>query len=118
MMADLPMMTYPADEHRIWDVERGRSWNATVPLAYGQSLAAGDSILFALANGSAGQEPAYVKGGDSVMVVLTDVTELGTADPATGKPLYQIAWKPLGQAEAPVAPRRASAKPSGARGRT
>ena len=91
------MNTYPADEKRISEVERGRSYKAILPLPPGKTLSAGDTILFALAhNAGAGQEPNYVKGGDSVMVSLIDVVELGQADPSTGQPLFQITWKRLG----------------------
>ncbi len=93
----LGMNTYPADEKRISEVERGRSYQAVLPFPPGKTLAAGDTILFALAhNATAGQAPNYVKGGDSVMVSLIDVVELGQADPSTGQPLFQITWKRLG----------------------
>jgi hypothetical protein len=91
------MNIYPADEQRISEVERGRSCRAILPLPPGKSLVAGDTVLFALAQGYAGLEPNYVKGGDSVLVSLTDVIELDQADPATGQPLFQLSWKPLGQ---------------------
>jgi hypothetical protein len=67
----------------------------------GKSLSARNSILFALAYWPAGQEPCYVKGGDSVYALLTDVTDLGTIDPATGKSLFRPSWKPPGQSEPP-----------------
>jgi hypothetical protein len=63
----------------------------------GKTLFAGDSILFALAYSNGGQETSYVKGGDSVSVVLTDVADLGATDPTTGQALFQLSWKPLGQ---------------------
>jgi hypothetical protein len=91
------MNIYPADEQRISEVERGRSCNAILPLPPGKLLSAGDTILFALAQGNSGHEPSYVKGGDSVLVSLTDVIELDRADPITGQPLFQLTWKPLGQ---------------------
>jgi hypothetical protein len=91
------MNIYPASEQRISEVERGRSCNAILPFPPDRSLSAGDTILFALAHTPAGQEPCYVKGGDSVLVSLTDVTELDQADPATGQPLFRLTWKPLGQ---------------------
>jgi hypothetical protein len=91
------MNTYPADEKRISEVERGLSYKAILPFPPGKTLSAGDTILFALArNAAVGQEPSYVKGGDSVMVSLIDVVELDQADPATGQPLFQITWKRLG----------------------
>jgi hypothetical protein len=96
------MNTYPADEQRIWDVERGRSCGAVVPLPPGGSLAAGDTILFALSESRAGQQPSYVKGGDSVVVLLTGVTDLGAIDPITGQALIQLSWEPLGQHGPPV----------------
>ena len=43
------MNTYPADEQRISEVERGRSCEAVVPLPPGGSLAAGDTEAFKLA---------------------------------------------------------------------
>ena len=79
------MNTYPADEQRISDVERGRSCGAVVPFPPGGSLAAGDTVLFALSQSRAGRPPCYVMGGDSVLVLLTGVTDLGANDPITGQ---------------------------------
>ena len=67
----------------------------------GQTVSVGDSILFALAQSRADQEPSYVKGGDSVRVLITDVTDLGETDPATGLALFQLTWAPLGQNGSP-----------------
>jgi hypothetical protein len=89
--------SYPASEQRISEVERGRICNAILPMPGGKTLCAGDSILFALAYSDPGQETCYVKGGDSVCVSLTQVTELGGTDPATGQALFQFSWKPPGQ---------------------
>jgi hypothetical protein len=72
------------------------------PLPPGGSLLAGDTVLFALSVSRPGQLPCYVKGGDSVLVLLTGVTDLGAIDPATGQPLVRIAWEPLGQYVPPV----------------
>jgi hypothetical protein len=91
------MNTYPVNEHRIWEVERGRSFSAILPLGGGSALSAGDSILFALSISHGNQEPCYVKGGDSVRVKLTDVIDLEEKDPATGEALFQMTWEPLGQ---------------------
>ena len=96
------MHTYPVDERIIAEVERGRSYEAVVPLPPGGSLLAGDPVLFALSVSRPGQLPCYVKGGDSVLVLLTGVTDLGAIDPATGQPLVRIAWEPLGQDVPPV----------------
>jgi hypothetical protein len=96
------MNTYPAGEERISEVERGRSCRAIVSLPHGETIAAGDTVLFALSHARPGQQPAYVKGGDSVLVVLTDVFDLGTADPASGQPLFQLSWKPLRQGVPPA----------------
>ena len=63
----------------------------------GKTLCAGDSILFALAYSEPSQETCYVKGGDSVCVSLTEVTELGGTDPATGQALFRLSWRPPGQ---------------------
>jgi hypothetical protein len=118
-----PLMNiYPAGEERISEVERGRSCKAIVPLPSGKSLSIGDAVLFALSSSRAGQEPCYVERGDSVLVVLTDVIDLRTADPASGQSLVQLTWNPLGQIGSkdttPIhhgssrsAPRRASASP-------
>jgi hypothetical protein len=95
------MNTYPADEQRISEVERGRSCNAVLPFPPGKSLCAGDSILFAQAYSPVGPEPCYVKSGDSVRVILTHVTDLGATDPATGHALFQLSWEPLGQDASP-----------------
>lgn len=92
------MNSYPADEGRIRDIERGRSCEAVVPSPTEGSLAVGDSVVFALAFIRAGQEPSYARGGDSVRVLLTDVRELGELDPATGRILLRLSWEPLGQA--------------------
>jgi len=91
------MNTYPADEQRIAEVERGRSCDAVVPLPPGGSLSAGDTVLFALCHSRAGHEPSYVKGGDSVLVSLTDVAALDETDPGTGHALFRLRWAPLGQ---------------------
>jgi hypothetical protein len=102
------MTTFPADEQRISEVERGLSSEAVVSLPPGESLSAGDAVLFALSLSRAGRPPSYVKGGDSVLVSLTGVADLGEADPATGHALFQLSWVPLGQATATtVAPWRA-----------
>ena len=76
--------------------------------APGESLAAGDAILFALAQSAPGQEPEYVKGGDCVRVVLTDVTDLEESDPVTGRALFQLSWEPLGQSRTDRRRRQAS----------
>ena len=97
------MNTFPAGEERISEVERGRSCRAIVSLPHGETVSAGDSVLFAHSLARPGQSPGYVRGGDSVLVVLTDVFDLGTADPASGQPLVQLSWKPLGQIDPPAA---------------
>jgi hypothetical protein len=101
------MNCYPADERRISEVERGRCWNAILPLPPGKSLSPGDSIIFALACPDADHEPRYVSGGDSVRVVLTEVADLASNEPATGQALFRLSWAPLGQ-DAPgvIPPRR------------
>jgi hypothetical protein len=105
------MNTYPADEQRISDVERGRSCGAVVPLPLGGTLAAGDTVLFALSESRAGQPPYYVSGGDSVLVQLTGVTDLGVEDPVTGQALFQLIWEPLGQNVPPVTVAKRAGKP-------
>jgi hypothetical protein len=96
------MITFPAAEQRISEVERGRSCEAVVPLPPGGSLSAGDTVLFALSQSRPGQQPSYVKGGDSVLVSLTAVADLGATDPATGHALFHLRWEPLGQAKPTV----------------
>ena len=91
------MNSYPADGRRISDVERGRCWNAILPLPPGKSLFPGDAIIFALASPDADHELCYVSGGDSVRVVLTDVTDIASNDPATGQALFRLSWAPLGE---------------------
>jgi hypothetical protein len=102
-VAGLGMNSYPADERRISEVERGIACRAVVPMPQGESLAVGDTILFALAQSAPGQEPEYVKGGDCVRVSLTDVTDLDESDPVTGLALFELSWEPLGQS-VPAAP--------------
>jgi hypothetical protein len=106
------MTTFPAGAERISDVERGRSGRAVVPLPPGKTLAPGDSVLFALSHARPGQQPAYVKGGDSVLVVLTEVFDLGTADPTSGQPLVQLSWKPLGQVDPAAAVAKRGVRPA------
>lgn len=110
------MNVYPADEHRISEVERGRSCRAIVPLPQGETISAGDAVLFALSHTRPGQPPAFVKGGDSVLVCLTDVTDLGRIDPASGQALVQLTWKPLGQGDPPASVAGRAERP-GPRGR-
>ena len=110
------MKTFPADEQRISEVERGRSCRAIVPLPHGEAISAGDSVLFALSHGRPGQPPAYVQGGDAVLVCLTEVTDLGRIDPASGHALVQLTWKPLGQGVPPASVARRAIRP-GSRGR-
>lgn len=95
-MAGPTLNCYPADEQRISEIERGRSCGAVVAIPPGVSLVAGDSILFALSRSRPGQQPSYVKGGDSVLVLLNEVTDLGATDPVTGQALFQLSWEPLG----------------------
>ncbi len=111
------MHTYPADEQRISEVERGRSCEAVVPLPPGELLAVGETILFALYQSRAGQPPCYVKGGDSVLVSLTGVTDLGATDPITGQTLVRLVWEPLGQPGSPGMTSDRVAKSSRSRGR-
>jgi hypothetical protein len=61
------MNTYPADEQRISDVERGRSCRAVVPLTHGERISAGDTVLLALSHARPGQQLASVKGGDQAI---------------------------------------------------
>jgi hypothetical protein len=104
------MNTLPADEQRISEVERGRSCEAVVPLPPGVSLTAGDTVLFALSQSRAGQQPSYVKGGDSVLVSLTNVSDLDETDPATGHALFHLRWEPLGQDKPTVTATRRAVK--------
>ncbi|QEH35931.1 hypothetical protein OJF2_44880 [Aquisphaera giovannonii] len=106
------MHTYPSDERRISDVERGRSCEAVVPAPAGTTLQVGDSVLFALSSTGPGAEPRYVKGGDSVLVSLTVVTDLGTNDPDTGRPLVRIAWTAPGPEARPDGGERPHARRS------
>jgi hypothetical protein len=98
------MNSYPADERRISEVERGQICNAILPLPPGRSLSPGDSIIFALASPDVNREPCYVNGGDSVRVILTEVADLASNDPATGQALFRLSWAPLGQDTCGVIP--------------
>jgi hypothetical protein len=89
--------SYPASEQRLWEVERGRICNAILPMPCLETLSPGDSIIFALAYSHLDQESGYVKYGDSVRVLLTEIADLGATDPATGQALFRFSWEPLGQ---------------------
>ena len=95
------MNSYPASERRISEVERGVICDAVLPMPAAKTLAAGDSIVFALAKADASEEACYVPNGDSVCVSLTEVTDLEATDPATGLALFRFSWKPLGQSDSP-----------------
>jgi hypothetical protein len=105
------MKIYPADEQRISEVERGRSREAVLPAYPDQSPCVGDSILFAHSESRAGRGPSYIKGGDSVLVSLTDVVDLGETDPATGQALFRVGWKRLGQGASLDTPRQGKKAP-------
>ena len=100
------MNIFPADEQRISDVELGRTCEAVLPSPPEEPLCVGATILFAHSQSRGGQRPNYIKGGDSVLVSLTGVADLGRVDPDTGLALFRVSWKPLGQAPAPETPRR------------
>ncbi len=89
--------SYPASEQRIREIETGRIYNAILPMPCLQMLSAGDSIIFALAASHPSQKSGYVDCGDSICVRLTEITDLGANDPATGLALFRFSWKPLGQ---------------------
>ena len=97
------MLTFPADEQTISEVERGRSCQAIVPLPHGEMMSVGDTVLFALSHARPGQQPVYVKEGDSVLVCLTHVVDLGRFDLASGLPLVQLTWNPLGRGDCSAA---------------
>jgi hypothetical protein len=105
---------YPASEQRISEVERGVICDANLPMPPAKTLAAGDSIVFALANLDAGEEARYVTNGDSVCVSLTEVTDLDTIDPATGQALFRLSWKRLGQSGSPETIAKRAVKPRNA----
>ena len=96
------MNIYPANEQRIWEVERGRSVSAILPLERGK--ASFRRRFHSLCSLDFSWKPGarFVKGGDSVRVVLTDVTDLEKTDPVTGEALFQITWEPLGQDDSPT----------------
>jgi hypothetical protein len=93
--------SYPASEQRIWEVETGRIFSAILPMPFAQPLSVGDSITFALVYSDFGTRSGYVKDGDSVSVMLSEVTDLGTTDLATGEALFRFSWKPPGQSVPP-----------------
>ncbi len=104
------MHTYPADEQLIAAVERGLSCEAVVPLPPNGAVVVGDTVLFALCRSHAGQAATFVAGGDSVLVAITGVTNLGVTDSGTGQVMVRLAWDRLGQAGSTpnaVQPRRA-----------
>jgi hypothetical protein len=93
--------SYPASEQRTSEVERGRICNAILPMPCEETTSAGDSIIFALAYSHPGKKSGYVKSGDSVCVLLTEITDLEATDPATGQALFRFSWKPPGQSGSP-----------------
>jgi hypothetical protein len=95
--------SFPASEKMIWEVERGRTCNAVLPMPPGKALSAGDSILFAAAYSHDGQEMSYAMSGDSVRVLLTGVYDLGTTDPVTGQALFRLSWNSPAQDGPPLA---------------
>ena len=112
------MNSYPASEQRISEVERGRICNLVLPMPHATTLLPGDFITFALAYFQAGRETCYVKCGDSVRVLLTEVTDLGSTDPATGQALYRFSWTPLGQSDSSTNIVKRSAKSRSSHGRS
>ena len=95
------MNSYPASEQTIRQIERGGISSAILPMPAARTISIGDSIIFAQARSQPGQETAYVDLGDSVRVLLTEITDLGATDPATGQALFRFSWKPLGQSDSP-----------------
>jgi hypothetical protein len=93
--------SYPASEQRIWEVETGRIFSAILPMSCAPPLSVGDSIIFALAHSDLGTRSGYVRDGDSVCVILSEVTDLGTTDLTTGEALFRFSWKPPGQSATP-----------------
>lgn len=91
--------SYPASEKTIRDIETGRMCNAILPMPGSQTLSGGDSIIFALAVSHPGQKSAYVECGDSVRVLLAEITDLGATDPATGQALFRFSWQPPGPSD-------------------
>jgi hypothetical protein len=89
--------SYPVSEQRIREIETGRICDVALSMPDAQTLSAGDSIIFAHAHSRAGQAIDYVRGGDSICVLLTEITDLGATDPATGQALFRFSWEPLGQ---------------------
>ena len=65
----------------------------------------------------AGKETRYVQDGDSVCVSLTQVTDLGATDPATGQALFRLSWKPLGQSDSIGKTAKRVVKPRGTHGK-
>jgi hypothetical protein len=88
--------SYPASEQTIRDIERGRIRHAILPTP-SQTLSAGDSIIFV----HFCQRTSHVDLGDSVRVRLTEITDVGATDPATGQALFRFSWEPLGQKRSP-----------------
>jgi hypothetical protein len=109
--------SYPATEKMIWEVERGRTCTAVLPMPPGMALSAGDSILFAAAYSHDGRELSYSMGGDSVRVLLTGVSDLGTTDPVTGQALFRLSWKSPAQDGLALATTKRSAASRGSKGR-
>ena len=95
------MNNYPASEQTISEVERGRICTAILPMPCAQTVSAGDSIVFALAYKHPGTKSEFVKYGDSVCVLLTEIIDLEATDPATGQALFRFSWEPLGQSSSP-----------------
>jgi hypothetical protein len=82
-----------------------------------EPLSAGDSIIFALASSHPGTKSGYAQFGDSVCVVITEITDLGATDSATGEALFRFSWKPPGQSDLPGTIAKRVVKRRGSHGR-
>ena len=105
------MNIYLEDEHRVSEIERGRSCEAVLPASPDESPRIGEILLFARSQSRAGRRPSPFDGGDSVLASLADDAALGKTGHATGRALFRDRWKLLGLAASLDSPRHGEKAP-------
>jgi hypothetical protein len=90
------MNIYLEDEHRVSEIERGRSGEAILPASPGRSPRIGEILRFARSHSHAARRPRPFDGGGSVLASLFGDAALGKPGHATGRALFRDRWKLLG----------------------